>query len=230
MHDQWTNRLSAYLDDELETEERGALQQHLDTCAECAATLDELRRVVHRARALEDRPPARDLWPDIAARIGISGDDLSRRRARRRVSLTVPQLVAASLLLAVASAGAAFITLRSTSRAGDRSQQVVRAPGSAGPTSTRTVAWTSRVDSSTARAVAGLQRALAEGRRSGRLDSLTVRTLEHSLAVIDTAVDEARRALAADPRSAYLNLHLADTMRRKLEFLREATRIASPRT
>src|SRR2546422_667922 len=68
-----------------------------------------------------------------------------------------------------------------------------------------------------------LQGALVEGRRTGRLDSTTVRILERNLATIDTAIAQARRALAADPGSAYLNHHLADTMRRKLELLRQAT-------
>src|SRR5438093_1416138 len=70
---------------------------------------------------------------------------------------------------------------------------------------------------------AGRPGALVEGRRTGRLDSTTVRILERDLATIDTAIAQARRALAADPGSAYLNHHLADTMRRKLELLRQAT-------
>src|SRR5438093_1536115 len=75
-----------------------------------------------------------------------------------------------------------------------------------------------------------LRAALDAGRRSGRLDSTTIRVVEHNLAVIDTAIVQARRALAADPGSAYLNHHLADTMRRKLELLRQATAIAGART
>lgn len=59
---------------------------------------------------------------------------------------------------------------------------------------------------------------------------MTVHRIEHSLAVIDSAIAEGKRALAVDPKSGYLNQHLADTMRHKLEFLREANRIASPRT
>lgn len=57
-----------------------------------------------------------------------------------------------------------------------------------------------------------------------------MRRIEHSLAVIDSAIAEGKRALVLDPKSAYLNQHLADTVRRKMEFLREANRIASPRT
>src|SRR2546428_203798 len=83
--------------------------------------------------------------------------------------------------------------------------------------------WLAAADRRYETTVAELQGALVEGRRTGRLDSTTVRILERNLATIDTAIAQARRALAADPGSAYLNHHLADTMRRKLELLRQAT-------
>jgi hypothetical protein len=54
-----------------------------------------------------------------------------------------------------------------------------------------------------------------------------VRVVRQSLAVIDKAIDQARRALAADPGNAYLNLHLASTMRRKVELLRRANELAA---
>src|SRR4051794_39262488 len=70
MSDVWTDRLSEYLDDELSPGERVALEGHLAQCAECSATLADLRRVLARARALESTGPMTDLWPGIAAGIG----------------------------------------------------------------------------------------------------------------------------------------------------------------
>src|SRR2546422_8123480 len=95
--DTWTDRLSEYVDGTLADGERAALEAHLAGCAACRATLDELRRVVARARGLEDRPPAADLWPGIAERIGVSAQvvSLAARRRARRISLSVPQLIAA---------------------------------------------------------------------------------------------------------------------------------------
>src|SRR6185369_9615038 len=46
MSDVWTDRLSEYLDDELPPRERATLEVHLAQCAECSATLADLRRVV----------------------------------------------------------------------------------------------------------------------------------------------------------------------------------------
>src|SRR3989441_2372570 len=73
MKDNWTDRLSEYADGTLGVGERDALEAHLVGCAACAATLEELRRVVARARALDDRAPAVDLWPKIAAGGGRAG-------------------------------------------------------------------------------------------------------------------------------------------------------------
>ena len=69
MNDQWTNRLSEYIDGELDNEERVALEAHLATCGACYATLAELRQVVARAQALADAEPETDLWPEIRARL-----------------------------------------------------------------------------------------------------------------------------------------------------------------
>jgi hypothetical protein len=71
-----------------------------------------------------------------------------------------------------------------------------------------------------AAAVDDLEKVLAGGR--GQLDSTTVRVIEQNLAVIDRAIAQAQQALLADPANLYLNTHLAETMRRKLDLLRQA--------
>ena len=43
MQDEWTDRLSEYLDGDLAEAERQALEAHLGVCEDCAATLEELR-------------------------------------------------------------------------------------------------------------------------------------------------------------------------------------------
>src|SRR5256712_13026733 len=105
MTDQWTDRLSEYLDGELTSPERTAFEAHLASCDACRTTLDELRRVVTNARALDDRPPAADLWPAVAARIGLSARSKTRPVVRR-VFLTLPQLAAPSVALALLLGGA----------------------------------------------------------------------------------------------------------------------------
>src|SRR2546423_14692201 len=89
MNDRWTDRLSEYLDGELGAADVAALEAHLPACADCRAALGELRRVVARAQALEDRPPATDLWPEIARHLGVVS--LDARPAPPPLSFTLPQ-------------------------------------------------------------------------------------------------------------------------------------------
>jgi len=205
MNDQWTDRLSEYVDGELAAGEQSALEAHLTTCADCRATLEELRRVVGRAKQLEARPPRTDLWPGVARRIG-AGKVVDIRS--RRFSFNVPQLIAASIALVLLSAGGMWVALH-------EEQPVLD-----GRIVTPAI-WTGRTDA----AIADLQDALE--RNESRLDTATVRVVRENLALIDRAIAQARAALEADPGNAYLNLHLADTMRRKLELLRRVNAIAA---
>jgi hypothetical protein len=56
---------------------------------------------------------------------------------------------------------------------------------------------------------------------------MTVRVVRENLAIIDRAIADARIALQKDPGNAYLNFHLAQTMRRKVELLRRVNDIAA---
>jgi hypothetical protein len=214
MSDQWTDRLSEYLDGDLAEAETAALEAHLDTCAACRETLAGLRRIVVRARALEDRPPSRDLWSGVAARIGAAP-------GRRRLSFSVPQLLAAGIALAVLSAGGAWLLHPDPARVA----AVQGNPAAPGTVPVATAGSTGAAARSYDSAVDDLERILAEGR--GRLDSTTVRVLEQNLALIDRAIAQAQRAVAADSANVYLNTHLAETMRRKIDLLRQAAALVS---
>jgi anti-sigma factor RsiW len=99
------------------------------------------------------------------------------------------------------------------------SNATVPATGSGAVNATRTEATPHE------EAIAELRKALAKER--DRLDPATVRALESNLAIIDLAIDQAKRALAADPANTYVKEHLAETMRRKVELLQRATLLAS---
>ncbi len=274
MVDRWTDRLSEYLDDELDAGERSELERHLAVCPECTATVAELRVVVGRLAALPDVGPTHDLWPAIEARLDVapglaSSDDgvISLAARRRRFSFTVPQLAAAAIAAIALSSGLAWLVASGAFRTGAATVAVVAPAGgtapatsSAGPVASAPVKPAvgtpagagPNEPASAATALAPAQpptarrthlvsapltrRARAERdyqRAVGELEAVlrteqshlrpeTVAALQKSLADIDRALLEARRALARDPGSVYLNAHLAETMRMKLEFLREA--------
>jgi hypothetical protein len=232
MTDQWTDRLSEYLDGELPADERAELETHLRHCVGCGAVLADLKRIVARAQGLEDRGPERDLWPAIAARIGAG-----TRREVRRWSFSLPQLAAAGIALMALSGGAAWLLHpAATLPLASRPLPPVSAPRQAGQPldglrqgdSQAVLAVAGRPRAAAGgydAAVADLERVLQAGR--GRLDTTTVRVIERNLATIDRALAQAQRAVAADSANLYLNAHLAETMRQKLELLRQAAALVS---
>jgi hypothetical protein len=220
MSDQWTDRLSEYLDGELPADERARLDAHLQGCADCTATLIELKRVTVRARALTDREPQNDLWPVIAASIGATppaGVPAIRGRIGRRWSFSMPELAAAGIALMVLSGGAAWWLHPGAAAVASAPPPIpVITPVSVVPTTGR-----GGYDN----AVSDLEKVLTEGR--GKLDTATVRVIERNLAAIDSAIAQAQRAVAADSANIYLNSHLAEIRRRKLELLRQAANLVT---
>jgi len=291
MSDRWTDRLSEYLDVELGADEARELEAHLASCAACREVLADLRRIVGGAAALRDREPEAELWAGIERRIREEPPRarvvalFDAKRERRRVSFSVPQLLAAGLVLALASAGSVWLALRGGPQGvpgpvAVAAVQVTRdrpvgaepvpaatdpqgsgSPAAGGgeldPAPTPPARGDSGAAASTPRAgralprrgtpavqeaqgsarfagyedpaydaaVADLQAVLEQGRE--RLDPRTVQVLEESLGTIDAAIEDARRALAADPANARLNTYLAGTRQRKLELLREASDIVT---
>ncbi len=214
MSDRWMERLSEYLDGELPEAERAALETHLATCSDCPVVLADLRRVAARVRSMAVQAPGRDLWPGIASRIGAT--PLRARPIGRRWSFSLPQLAAAAVALMTLSGGAVWLTRSNVS-----APATVPIAASESPGTTPAAIHASRsAAQSYAAAVADLEQVLAGGR--GQLDSTTVRVIEQNLAVIDRAIAQAQQALNADPANLYLNTHLAETMRRKLDLLRQA--------
>jgi len=58
--------------------------------------------------------------------------------------------------------------------------------------------------------------------RRTQLDPKTITVLEQSIAVIDSAIAQSRRALKADPASGYLAKELNQSLEKKVELLRTA--------
>ena len=244
MHQEWTDQLSDYLDGELTAGERDAVEAHLSDCAPCAAVLDDLKRVVARAAAVEARPPQGDLWTGIAARLETPAGRVMpfAPRDTRRIAFTLPQLAAAAALLMAVSGGLAWTAAQRSGRpeglhytsvaenpvagAGTSSADLqVRPDAGNGAADFARVENVSMADAQYDAAVADLEKALKAGR--GQLDASTIAVVEHNLQIIDQAINQAREALAGDPANSYLSGHLVEARRRKLDLLRRATALAT---
>lgn len=187
----------------------------------------------------EERP-SKDLWPGVMQRItpvapaspklrGSEGGPALRKSAGgQQFTFTLSQLaVAASLLIAVASGLTWLATNRSVITAGGERQEVIQAyrEPAGTPDQAGRIMPANFADAQFNAAVSDLERILREER--DRLDPRTVLILERNLNAIDSAINEARMALDQDPANPFLNSHLADARRRKLDLLRHATSIAS---
>ena len=186
--------------------------------------------MVARAGDLEDSLPESDLWTGIAQAIRTAPQeddqviDLSARLAGsnpvevdRRVRLTVSQLVAASVIMMMASGVMAW-SLRPVSQG----------PGSVGDVQPAVVLPASLADRPSltgyTQEVAQLEALVAEHR--DELAPNTVRILEKNLAIIDRAIEASSVALAADPGNEYLLEHLGRAFERKVDYLRDASDIS----
>ncbi|MGH7505742.1 MAG: hypothetical protein ACRELX_08825, partial [Longimicrobiales bacterium] len=197
-----------------------------------------LEAVVGHAAGLGASEPANDLWPGILGRIGEehgrviplssaagapsapAADDRARRRTPR-FTFSLPQLVAAAVLVAFVSGGAVWLALHSGAGADPMFVEAAAplpAAASADSTNVRFAAVRAYDQ-----AIEQLEQELDVAR--GRLDPETVAIIERNLEVIDAAIAEARQALARDPANAFLYRHLDNTLTKKIEILRRVTTI-----
>jgi anti-sigma factor RsiW len=227
MTDNWTERLSEYIDGDLSVAETEALESHLMACAECGRTLQQLRAVVTRAGQVIDREPSADLWSGIAARIAVAEVELEASWAtspgKRRLSFSVPQLAAASVALMLMSAGTMYMMVGRNADEG----LAVNPPAvqqRATPAQVSVRAVTRNYDA----AVSELELVLAQNRT--QLDTTTVRVLEQNLAIIDRAITDARSALGQEPANPYLSKYLDQAMQKKVQLLKRATGVMRAET
>jgi anti-sigma factor RsiW len=215
--DVWTARLSEFVDGELPADARVALERHLVDCVECRETIAELRRIQSLAGTLGDREPPRDLWPGVQRRIA-EAEATGVLPFRRRWTFTVPQLAAAAVLMMVVGAGTATLALRDRGTPASGGLPVAVGSPVVQPAA---FAGTASYDA----AIADLEQVLAD--HGDHLDSATVHVLRQSLETIDRAIARARSALESDPSDPYLNAHLAETMRRKVNLMRRAATLVA---
>ena len=175
-------------------------EPHLRECAECRETLRRVRELVSAAQTLprEVQPPP-EVWSALRARVAKA----RTRRPWRVVSL----LAAAGIVFLLASVG---ILLRGASQ---------KVKGKGPPPPAQLVA----VDMSYILTVDELHKTLEHQ----KLPASTAVALNRSLQVVDTAIDEARRAMMHDPNNAALADILASNYQRKLELLQRAADLST---
>lgn len=204
------DQLSDFVDGRLAPEGRHEIETHLALCARCAHDRDRLEVLLARSRALpaEVAPPA-EIWSVVQRRIVPAPAS-----GRHRVWLVA---AAALLLVAVSSAVTALLVRRPQ-------VVVVRHEDTGAPIAAVRLPVAARaVDADYQAVIRELDESLAQ--RRAQLSPETIAKVEASLRVVDQAIGEARRALAADPANRDLVDLLAASYERKLELLRQASEL-----
>lgn len=214
--------LNEYLEGALDARQVERVDEHVAGCEQCR---DRLGRQTGLLAELADLPreaePARDLWARISRQIGSgapTGADvipISRgpARLRHRITLSLGQLLAAGVVLALLSGAGVWATL---SRAPERGLAV------GVPTAPETAVSVAALNDYE-QAAFDLREVLTRGKEL--LDPATVQVLEENLETIEAAIAETREALARDPASEVLVQRLATNLRRRLEVLRHAASV-----
>lgn len=196
-----------------------AARAHVAGCRECAEQLASLAVLSSGAAALprEIAPPA-ELWSSIRGqltpRAGVAAP------ARRAPQWS--RFAAAAVLLVVASSGITALLMR-----GGRSEPVTQATPLATQPPRATTGLPAELASTErdyVRRSAELQ--LALNLRRDSLAPSTVVIVERSLRIADSAIAEAREALARDPANRALAEIFASNHERKIELLERASELA----
>lgn len=247
--EQLDERLSDWLENELDPATRTRLERHVAACARCTALVADLALIRREAASLPELVPSRDLWPGIEARIQapvisleqprVAHGSSGRGRARQGWWLGA----AAAGLVAVTAGVTYYMTSQSvsdpvvavTSVAAptvDTAPPVEVAPPPAALVSTEeraprreerpvasAPARTNEAEQSEYARDVAQLRAIVSERRT-ELDTATLAVLEKNLELIDRAIAESRAALQADPASDFLADQLARAMTKKVAILR----------
>jgi hypothetical protein len=177
--------------------------------------------------------PGADLWPGIREVIESGKDSVlpvpnyapghsGTVPARQKIWTRAVFLTAAAVILVALSSGITAIVLRRS----DSNSQIVKEnkPAELGaPQMLPAVFLAAEADYD--RTIKELRTGVDAQRAN--LSPETVRTIDRSLAVVDSAIAEARAALVADPNNRTLVDLLASSYQRKLDLLRRTSELSS---
>jgi len=211
--------LQDFLEELLPREDEERVGSHLAECSRCREEVKGLSELLSELAGLpQEAQPSRDLWPQIAWRVGDGvapeqpRDGSMTRPRRRGVTFSAWQLMAASLAVALFSGASVWAFLSGT---GEAPSSLAYAPPVVAQTAGLPDALTAYDE-----AVADLEAVLEQGRDV--LDEETIHLLEVNLKIIDRAIQDAQEALIMDPASGLLQRVLAGNLRRKVGLLRQA--------
>jgi len=231
--------LSDLLDGYLGRQDAAVVSDHLSVCDTCAATYKSLASLVTSASGLpESVLPPEDLWVDLRKSLedrkevvlqtsrsteGVRVGSTDTRRLSGRMVILLA--VAAVILIALSSGITALVLRKSSGSLVARDSSSIPVQPGAVVQGALLPAGFRQTEDEFNRTIMELQ--LAVDTQRGQLSPKTIRTVDRSLAVVDSAIAEARAALLSDPNNQMLVDLLSASYQRKLDLLRRTSELAS---
>jgi len=232
------DELNDFVDGKVSEARQKSVAEHIAMCQVCSA---EHGNIVGLMSATRDLPksvlPEPDLWPELRRELDSRKEAVLRpsiaepggpdRRPSRQRSIwrSGPFLAAAAVVLMAVSSGITAAVFRATGWVRvTQSDSISRAPSHQGR-APALLAGFYETEAEYTKTIAELKAAVDMQRSS--LSPETIRTVDHSLAVVDSAIKEARSALLADPNNQVLVDLLSATYQRKLDLLRRTSELGS---
>jgi hypothetical protein len=192
------------------------IERHLESCAECRASVDALREIRDLAKALDPRDPPVRSWTRLQRAIAIEHGPARPEPVRSRRSLWISLAAAAALVIATAT-GLRYVA--STTRPSTRTVTTGGANVNTDASAQAVEAELKQAEEHYEKAIQGLE--TIANTDKGALDPQTAATMQKNLAVIDQAISESRAALRAQPASAPAQQSLLESFKAKLGLLED---------
>jgi len=233
------DQMSDWIDGNLDSRSAAALEEHMSTCSVCSNQQIELRKLLEASKLLPKSVlPPDDLWPDLKQALNARKDlvlptvGLPASQPARGVT-TQPMswrtrtflAIAALILIVVSSAVTTLVLRRSDQQIARQFPNGRRATNAPNDPAIVLPASFVQAEAEYRRTIDELR--LAVDTQRSQLSPETVRTVDHSLAVVDSAIAEARAALIADPNNRMLIDLLSASYQRKLDLLRRTSELSS---
>jgi anti-sigma factor RsiW len=227
--ERYLNAIHELVDGTLGPIRRAELELHLETCDRCRALAADLQEIARAAESLDDiEPPAR-VWAAVSAQLRAERDMTAPAKTFVRHRSVAMLAIAATLVIAV---GASLFLLRTTPmRTGStppaQSAQTIppaqtptpppsAAAGNAGPDDP-----VQSVVKELAATETQFERLVQATEASAIVDPKTAATMQKNLQVMNEAINESRKALAADPQNAPARASIYEVLKQKIQFLQE---------
>lgn len=219
--------LNDSVDGRLEPETAARVADHLAVCEACRSEHHRLVELLSVASGIQlSVDPGDGLWEDVKRDIErrkevalpVAENAPNRRPSKRLVRVSPAFLAAAAVVLIVLSSGITTVVLRRTPEGFQALRRSTDGQSMVLPASFRVA------EDEYARTISELR--IAVDAQRANLSPETIRTVDHSLAIIDSAIAEARTALIADPNNRTLVELLASSYQRKLDLLRRTSELS----